>query len=93
MPEGETQPAAREAWHLDRRVPVAIILALLLQTVTVVWWGAQMDARVATLELHDLSNGPTSERLARVEENLKAQGETLVRIDRRLERMEERRVR
>jgi hypothetical protein len=92
MSEAPPESQAREdAWHLDKRVPIALILALLLQTASVVWWGARIDARVAMLEATDVSRASSSERLARVEENLKAQSETLVRIDHRLERMEERR--
>lgn len=94
MSEAQTDARASDnAWHLDKRVPIALILALLLQTASGVWWGARIDARVAALEATDLSRASSNERLARVEENLKAQSETLVRIDRRLERMEERRTR
>ncbi len=43
-------PEAKERWHLDRRVPIALILALFIQTVGVVWWAATTDARVGQLE-------------------------------------------
>lgn len=42
------------AWHLDRRVPLGILLALAVQTVTMVGvaasWRASTDERLATLE-------------------------------------------
>lgn len=37
-------------WHLDKRVPIAIILAIFVQTAGVVWWAARLEARVVTLE-------------------------------------------
>lgn len=72
-----------EAWHLDKRVPIALLFAILLQTGMGVWWGARIDARVAALEQTDVTRATTSERLARVET-------VLASIDRRLERMEDR---
>lgn len=42
-------PLKEDAWHLDRKVPLAIIVTLLVQTMGVVWWAATEDARVAGL--------------------------------------------
>ena len=38
--------AAREPWLLDKRVPIALIVTLGLQTCGVVWWVAGVNARV-----------------------------------------------
>lgn len=35
-----------EPWHLDKRVPVALILAIGLQTSAGIWWAATQTARV-----------------------------------------------
>lgn len=82
--------APREPWHLDKRVPIALIFAILVQTAGMGWWAAQIDSRVAHLEQVNVRNAGETERLTRVEEKIVAQGEVLERIDRRLERMEER---
>lgn len=37
-------------WHLDKRVPVAIIVMILLQSAYAVWWLATTEQRVMTLE-------------------------------------------
>ena len=37
-------------WHLDKRVPIALILALGLQTFGIVWWAATINSRVDVLE-------------------------------------------
>lgn len=39
-----------KAWHLDKRVPIALIFTLLVQTGSIVWWARGLDARVAVLE-------------------------------------------
>jgi selenophosphate synthetase-related protein len=36
----------QQAWHLDRRVPIALIVALAVQTSGIVWWAANLSARV-----------------------------------------------
>lgn len=42
-----------EPWHLDKRVPVAIIFALLIQTAGAVWWASAMSSSVAALREAD----------------------------------------
>jgi hypothetical protein len=36
----------QQAWHLDRRVPIALIVALAVQTSGIVWWAASLSGRV-----------------------------------------------
>ncbi|MGE0830808.1 MAG: hypothetical protein AB7O04_15850 [Hyphomonadaceae bacterium] len=70
-------------WHLDKRVPIALILALLLEFAGIVWWGAQLSARVDVLERSALVISEDHERLVRVETTVQS-------IDQRLARMEDR---
>jgi cell division protein FtsB len=37
-------------WHLDKRVPVALIITLLGQMVVAIWWAASINTRVETIE-------------------------------------------
>ena len=37
-------------WHLDKRIPVALIMTIILQTVAAIWWAANLSARVDLLE-------------------------------------------
>jgi hypothetical protein len=39
-----------ESWRIDRRLPVALVAAILLQTGTAIWWASDLDGRVAELE-------------------------------------------
>jgi hypothetical protein len=60
MPSGQS-----EGFSLDKRIPLALLLAILVQTATIAWWGASTEARVHALEL---SVDPTiSPRVAVIE--------------------------
>jgi len=41
------QPAS-QSWQMDRRVPVAIIITLMFQTLGAVWWAATLQSTVAS---------------------------------------------
>jgi hypothetical protein len=81
----------------DRRVPLAITVALFLQVCGIVWWASARDAdvgfqqrRIDRLE-QAASETRTSqtemlERLARIEERLKAQTDLLQHIDKQMNR-------
>lgn len=70
-----------EPWHLSKSVPITFILAILAQTVALIWF-------VATLR-NDVDNNRTSivkveTRLDRVERSVQDQALTLARIDENL---------
>ena len=82
-------PAAREQlesdgrWHLDKKVPIAMILAIIGQTFAFGWWAAAQSARIDMLEKEgarlekriDTQERVTtnaSDRLIRVEEKITA---------------------
>lgn len=58
------------AWHLDKKVPIALIASILIQTAGIVWWGATTSERVNALERKADAVAPQAERLARVETKL-----------------------
>lgn len=84
-------------WSLDRRVPIGIIVALLVQSAGLVWWArgvvadielvradkSELDRRVTTIERRAESD-KLSERMAVIENQIRQQTELLVRIDQRL---------
>lgn len=82
---------ASESWHLDKRVPLALIITIFLQTSGVFWWASGINTRVENLEASMRISGGDRDRLVRVEEKLEGTKELLVSIDKRLERMEEHR--
>ena len=42
-------PSREEPWHLDKKVPIALIMTAAAQLAGFVWWAATEDARVAGL--------------------------------------------
>lgn len=34
-----------EGWSVDRKIPVATMVMFAVYAVSIVWWGAKMDAR------------------------------------------------
>lgn len=69
-------------WHLDKKVPIAVILTIMLQTGTFVWWGSRLDHRVETLERESVSRIPQADRLTRVEVKLEGVQEGITEIKR-----------
>jgi hypothetical protein len=41
-----TSDPAPEPWHLDKKVPIALIATIFAQTVAIVWWASGVDHRV-----------------------------------------------
>lgn len=47
-----TMPRGDEGhWTLDKRIPIAVVGALLLQLFGFLWWTAKLDSRVERLEV------------------------------------------
>ena len=59
-------------WHLDKKVPIALIVAILFQTGGIVWWGAVTSERLNALERKADIAAPQADRLTRVETRLEA---------------------
>lgn len=77
----EDDPREVKAWHLDRKVPVALILAIAGQAFLGVWWVAEVSSRVTRLEARSqaleaadavnvLEMRRISEQLARMDERI-----------------------
>lgn len=77
-----TMPNDRDnAWHLDKRVPIALILAIFMQAAVTIWWAAglsgdvrDMQRRVIVLEASDKDQTEiirqVRELLARIDERM-----------------------
>ena len=71
-----------------RKVPVAVIAALAVQTVGGLIWAGGAAARIATLEERVGEQRLVAERLARLEEQSLATRAAVERVERRLEAAE-----
>jgi hypothetical protein len=59
-------------WYLDKRVPLALILTIVIQTAGLVWWASNLTERVNSLERTQEATAPQAGRLTRVEVRLES---------------------
>lgn len=89
------------AWHLDKKVPIAILAAIIMQGVVGVWWVSKLDSRVAHLEVTDSSSRVRLDRIEvdrtdalgrviRLEEQVKAMVDGLRRVEGKLDTLSDR---
>ena len=71
-------------WHLDKKVPIALIVTLLLQGSVVMWWIGASSQRLDQNERQVTLLAPqvtaTAEKIIRVESKLEAIGESITEI-------------
>lgn len=76
-------------WHLDKRVPIGIILAIVFQTITFVamgsQWMAKMELRVDAVERALDERRTQGDRLIILEQKLGFISETISSIARKLD--------
>lgn len=63
---GEASPH----WQVDRRIPLALILTIFVQTCGIIWWASGLTSRVEVLERQVADAKPQGDRLTRVEVRL-----------------------
>ncbi len=90
--QGHVGQVQKDQWHLDKRVPIALIFAILAQTIAGVWWAATLQGTVDDLSRRQLASEVKADgglgearifadRLARMEERGSAQSDSLRRIE------------
>ena len=68
-------------WHFDKRVPIAILLAILVQTGGAIWWAATISARVDRLDEMVGVRITDGDRLIALEIKLSLVREQLIEVD------------
>lgn len=43
-------PDNRRQWHIGKEIPIALVIALVLQTAGIVWWAASISAQIDFLK-------------------------------------------
>lgn len=97
MDKGQEQimDTLERAWHLDRKVTLGLILAILLNAGSSVWWAASLNAQVLNqrkeLDAHTsqlsqlgVSQAGVGERLAKIEAGITYQTKVLDRMEDKL---------
>jgi type VI protein secretion system component VasK len=71
----------QESWHLSKSVPITFIVAVIMQTVALVWYVSTLDASIKQ-NARDITKHET--RLETLEKTVQSQAVTLGRIDENL---------
>lgn len=90
---GTDQTTPDGNWHLDKRVPIALIATIAIQTAGIVWFASGLYHRVETLERDAIASknvierdaalrAPQADRLTRVEVKLETVQEGITEIKR-----------
>ena len=61
---------SNHGWKIDKHIPIAVIITILVQVIGIFVWAASLEARVAHVEKQNTSNEHHTEKLARIEERL-----------------------
>jgi hypothetical protein len=77
----------RGRFDFERRVPMALVFAFLLQTGGALFWAGSAAQRLSELERETRANENAVERVVRIEAEVAAMHETLARIESKLDRM------
>ena len=84
-----TQIAGQEQWHLDKRVPIGIIFALLIQTITfftiAAAWKTSVDGRIDRLEEIAVDSTKQGDRILILEQKFNYIVDSLARIEKKLD--------
>jgi len=59
-------------WHLDKKVPLALIITIVAQTVAISWGASNLWTRVSELERQMQIAAPQFERIIRLEAKMDA---------------------
>ena len=74
-----------QPWHLDKRIPIALILAIILQVSGAVYWASKMESRIeantSRIEVVDRDMSRLSRQIAAMAEASNTQAIQLGRIE------------
>lgn len=86
------QELQREQWHLDKKVPIGIIFALVIQTITfftiAAAWKTSVDVRIERLEEVAVDSTKQGDRILILEQKFSYIVESLGRIEKKLDIVE-----
>jgi hypothetical protein len=77
-------------WQIDKHINISVVLVLVVQTAAIVWWAANIDARVRGIEGLLLSRQPILEQALITQNNVAHITDAIEKIIDRLEALEAR---
>ncbi len=73
-----------ENWHVDKKIPLALIGAIIVQTGAAFWWASSVNEKVASLESWQRESKNVAADIAVVKSQIADLKEILRRIDSRI---------
>ncbi len=80
----------KQAWHLDRKVPVGIMITILFQAAGGLWFLSKLDSRLDVIEKQDVENVQVNNAFFALEASMQATQASQLRIESHLEKMDDR---
>ena len=71
-------------WQWDRKIPIGLVVAMILQTLTAIWWAAKLDTRVVMQEERFQKNQQLAEKVFRLEERIISLHEEINELEARI---------
>lgn len=85
--ETRKEEGVNTRWRIDRRIPVALLIAICVQLASALIWATYLEARVSLLEKETSTTPQLSQQYARLEERMDAVREEVGNIRTELQRM------
>ena len=76
--DGDESAPQRESWHLDKKVPIAMMIAILVQTGGMIWWASGIDEKI---KAHTTALVDQVQRIMKLEDARLASAERLSKIE------------
>ena len=97
MPDFERTPhAPSQQWVIDKRIPLALIFALALQTGGALVWAGTVSQRLETIEKQQIEQRSFGDRITRVEvtidtvkETTRDTKETMTRVEQKIDGLQQ----
>lgn len=74
------QSTEDKKWHLDRRVPLALIATIAFQTAAALWWASSLNIRVDQLERQYTALAPQGGQIIRLQTQLEGISANILEI-------------
>jgi hypothetical protein len=71
----------KESWHISKSIPIGFIIAVLAQTVAIIWGAAKLDSRVEGIENWVKTNADTQINLVIHEQMITDHEKRISRIE------------
>ena len=74
----EQKDPAAASWHFDKRIPIALIVTIILQTGAAIWWASAVNSYI---DNDKATTVVLAERLAAVERDGSSVGNRITRLE------------